>query len=45
MTPMIDGGFNRAKQRGPYFAWNQADIVRELLTHHDTDPTHRRDIL
>jgi len=45
MKPMIDGGFNRAKQKGTLFCMDQADIVRELLSHHDTDPTHKRDIL
>ena len=34
-------GFQQSKTEGALFCMDQTDIVRELLTHHDTDPIQK----
>ena len=39
--PATDAGFRTGKRATPYFA-GSINTVRELLTHLDSDPTHKR---
>src|SRR5215470_1634398 len=38
-------GFQQSKTEGALFCMDQTDIVRELLTHHDTDPIQKMTVL